>query len=388
MSKISIYYFFNSLVVFALQLFGAISYIFLNQKGYSFFEINLYLSIFWFISTVMEIPSGIFVDIIGTRKTLIISYCTRAVGLMTLLFSYNIGILILSGIFTGVAEALSSGTLDTWITNEIKEEDKNLSMKTIFSRVRTISPIIGILSGFVGAQYFANINIQIPFFISMISFFLIALLAIFLIDEPRKLKRIRMNEFKHMYIYNTRQIFDVISTTKEFWFYILLFIIPSILDVGPSNQWQIIVSNNNGDILTGYFWIFIGLTTILSNLFISKFIKSNSNTKILMYSLILVDSIIISLISLDLLPYYFFLGHVFIFGICSTLIITYIHDELIVSNELRASIISVYYTIVSMVISFMLLINGKLSDLYGIKNSWLIFTIFSVLLLIILILNR
>ncbi|NVD34133.1 MFS transporter [Enterococcus faecium] len=171
MSKISIYYFFNSLVVFALQLFGAISYIFLNQKGYSFFEINLYLSIFWFISTVMEIPSGIFVDIIGTRKTLIISYCTRAVGLMTLLFSYNIGILILSGIFTGVAEALSSGTLDTWITNEIKEEDKNLSMKTIFSRVRTISPIIGILSGFVGAQYFANINIQIPFFISMISFF-------------------------------------------------------------------------------------------------------------------------------------------------------------------------------------------------------------------------
>ncbi|EME5369464.1 MFS transporter, partial [Enterococcus faecium] len=314
MSKISIYYFFNSLVVFALQLFGAISYIFLNQKGYSFFEINLYLSIFWFISTVMEIPSGIFVDIIGTRKTLIISYCTRAVGLMTLLFSYNIGILILSGIFTGVAEALSSGTLDTWITNEIKEEDKNLSMKTIFSRVRTISPIIGILSGFVGAQYFANINIQIPFFISMISFFLIALLAIFLIDEPRKLKRIRMNEFKHMYIYNTRQIFDVISTTKEFWFYILLFIIPSILDVGPSNQWQIIVSNNNGDILTGYFWIFIGLTTILSNLFISKFIKSNSNTKILMYSLILVDSIIISLISLDLLPYYFFLGHVFIFG--------------------------------------------------------------------------
>ncbi|EMF0636205.1 MFS transporter, partial [Enterococcus faecium] len=188
MSKISIYYFFNCLVVFSLQLFGAISYIFLNQKGYSFFEINLYLSIFWFISTVMEIPSGIFVDVIGTRKTLILSYCTRAIGLMAFLFSYNIEILIVSGILTGVAEALSSGTLDTWITNEIKCKNNSISVKNIFSRIRTISPIVGIISGFIGAQYFAKINIKIPFFISMLSFFIIAILAIFLIDEPRKLK--------------------------------------------------------------------------------------------------------------------------------------------------------------------------------------------------------
>ncbi|EME8145371.1 hypothetical protein CUN38_12645 [Enterococcus faecium] len=388
MSKISIYYFFNCLVVFSLQLFGAISYIFLNQKGYSFFEINLYLSIFWFISTVMEIPSGIFVDVIGTRKTLILSYCTRAIGLMAFLFSYNIEILIVSGILTGVAEALSSGTLDTWITNEIKCKNNSISVKNIFSRIRTISPIVGIISGFIGAQYFAKINIKIPFFISMLSFFIIAILAIFLIDEPRKLKRIRINEFREIYVDKIRQIFKVLANTKEFWFYISLFIIPSILDVGPSNQWQMIVDNNKGNILTGYFFVFIGITTILSNLFISKFIKHNSNTKIIMYFFILIDSIILSLISLNFLNYYFFLGHVFIFGICSTLIITYIHDKLIVLNELRASIISVYYTIVSFVTSFMLLINGKLSDIYGIKISWLIFNIFSVILLLILLLNR
>lgn len=293
MSKISIYYFFNCLVVFSLQLFGAISYIFLNQKGYSFFEINLYLSIFWFISTVMEIPSGIFVDVIGTRKTLILSYCTRAIGLMAFLFSYNIEILIVSGILTGVAEALSSGTLDTWITNEIKCKNNSISVKNIFSRIRTISPIVGIISGFIGAQYFAKINIKIPFFISMLSFFIIAILAIFLIDEPRKLKRIRINEFREIYVDKIRQIFKVLANTKEFWFYISLFIIPSILDVGPSNQWQMIVDNNKGNILTGYFFVFIGITTILSNLFISKFIKHNSNTKIIMYFFILIDSIIL-----------------------------------------------------------------------------------------------
>ncbi|OTO83018.1 hypothetical protein A5849_002750 [Enterococcus sp. 10F3_DIV0382] len=39
MSKISIYYFFNSLVVFALQLFGAISYIFLNPVSYTHLDV-------------------------------------------------------------------------------------------------------------------------------------------------------------------------------------------------------------------------------------------------------------------------------------------------------------------------------------------------------------
>lgn len=67
-----------------------------------------------------------------------------------------------------------------------------------------------------------------------------------------------------------------------------------------------IVDNNKGNILTGYFFVFIGITTILSNLFISKFIKHNSNTKIIMYFFILIDSIILSLISLNFLNYYFF----------------------------------------------------------------------------------
>ena len=384
--KIKNFYLIMTVETIAEQMFVSLTYLLLIYLGYSMTEIGLLLATFTATTMVAEIPSGILVDSIGEKRVMSLSFLLRAIGLFFMAGTRNIVVLILTAVLTGLAVSLSSGTLQSWIVNEIKEANAPYDIAQVFSNLKIIGPFFGLLSGFVGAQILGKDNPAIPFYVA--SAILIGLL-VYVQLVPNVFKpRPRQNHWGQIKEVYRETVVNLIEALKDsrILLYFIMFSIPAVLDLGPSNQWQVILGDAVQDYIVGYYIIGIGLSTILSNLFLSKvLLKKKMDMVALIDRVLLLDVVTLLVISfyLPVFPY-LFLFHVFLVGINGTLIITYIHEKLIKQDHLRTSLVSSFYSLQALASSLLLTVNGYLSDLIGISKTWLAFTLISMLVFLAL----
>lgn len=384
--KIKNFYLIMTVETIAEQMFVSLTYLLLIYLGYSMTEIGLLLATFTATTMVAEIPSGILVDSIGEKRVMSLSFLLRAIGLFFMAGTRNIVVLILTAVLTGLAVSLSSGTLQSWIVNEIKEANAPYDIAQVFSNLKIIGPFFGLLSGFVGAQILGKDNPAIPFYVA--SAILIGLLVYVQlvpnVFKPRP-RQNHLGQIKQVYRETVVNLIEALKDSRIL-LYFIMFSIPAVLDLGPSNQWQVILGDAVQEYIVGYYIIVIGLSTILSNLFLSKvLLKKKMDMVVLIDRVLLLDVVTLLVISfyLPVFPY-LFLFHVFLVGINGTLIITYIHEKLIKQDHLRTSLVSSFYSLQALASSLLLTVNGYLSDLIGISKTWLAFTLISMLVFLAL----
>lgn len=384
--KIKNFYLIMTVETIAEQMFVSLTYLLLIYLGYSMTEIGLLLATFTATTMVAEIPSGILVDSIGEKRVMSLSFLLRAIGLFFMAGTRNIVVLILTAVLTGLAVSLSSGTLQSWIVNEIKEANAPYDIAQVFSNLKIIGPFFGLLSGFVGAQFLGKDNPAIPFYVA--SAILIGLLVYVQlvpnVFKPRP-RQNHLGQIKQVYRETVVNLIEALKDSRIL-LYFIMFSIPAVLDLGPSNQWQVILGDAVQDYIVGYYIIGIGLATILSNLFLSKvLLKKKMDMVALIDRVLLLDVVTLLVISfyLPVFPY-LFLFHVFLVGINGTLIITYIHEKLIKQDHLRTSLVSSFYSLQALASSLLLTVNGYLSDLIGISKTWIAFTLISMLVFLAL----
>ena len=384
--KIKNFYLIMTVETIAEQMFVSLTYLLLIYLGYSMTEIGLLLATFTATTMVAEIPSGILVDSIGEKRVMSLSFLLRAIGLFFMAGTRNIVVLILTAVLTGLAVSLSSGTLQSWIVNEIKEANAPYDIAQVFSNLKIIGPFFGLLSGFVGAQILGKDNPAIPFYVA--SAILIGLLVYVQlvpnVFKPRP-RQNHLGQIKQVYRETVVNLIEALKDSRIL-LYFIMFSIPAVLDLGPSNQWQVILGDAVQEYIVGYYIIGIGLSTILSNLFLSKvLLKKKMDMVALIDRVLLLDVVTLLVISfyLPVFPY-LFLFHVFLVGINGTLIITYIHEKLIKQDHLRTSLVSSFYSLQALASSLLLTVNGYLSDLIGISKTWIAFTLISMLVFLAL----
>lgn len=384
--KIKNFYLIMTVETIAEQMFVSLTYLLLIYLGYSMTEIGLLLATFTATTMVAEIPSGILVDSIGEKRVMSLSFLLRAIGLFFMAGTRNIVVLILTAVLTGLAVSLSSGTLQSWIVNEIKEANAPYDIAQVFSNLKIIGPFFGLLSGFVGAQILGKDNPAIPFYVA--SAILIGLLVYVQlvpnVFKPRP-RQNHLGQIKQVYRETVVNLIEALKDSRIL-LYFIMFSIPAVLDLGPSNQWQVILGDAVQEYIVGYYIIGIGLATILSNLFLSKvLLKKKRDMVALIDRVLLLDVVTLLVISfyLPVFPY-LFLFHVFLVGINGTLIITYIHEKLIKQDHLRTSLVSSFYSLQALASSLLLTVNGYLSDLIGISKTWIAFTLISMLVFLAL----
>ena len=384
--KIKNFYLIMTVETIAEQMFVSLTYLLLIYLGYSMTEIGLLLATFTATTMVAEIPSGILVDSIGEKRVMSLSFLLRAIGLFFMAGTRNIVVLILTAVLTGLAVSLSSGTLQSWIVNEIKEAKAPYDIAQVFSNLKIIGPFFGLLSGFVGAQFLGKDNPAIPFYVA--SAILIGLLVYVQlvpnVFKPRP-RQNHLGQIKQVYRETVVNLIEALKDSRIL-LYFIMFSIPAVLDLGPSNQWQVILGDAVQEYIVGYYIIGIGLSTILSNLFLSKvLLKKKMDMVALIDRVLLLDVVTLLVISfyLPVFPY-LFLFHVFLVGINGTLIITYIHEKLIKQDHLRTSLVSSFYSLQALASSLLLTVNGYLSDLIGISKTWIAFTLISMLVFLAL----
>lgn len=386
-NKIRIYYILSILYGISLTIFGAISYVFLEKSGFTYQQIGIYLSMFWIISMIFEIPTGIIVDVFKHKKTLILANIIRMIGIYFLAFNYGkVYLILISAFLTGFAEAVTSGNLSSWIVNEINQSKEDIKLNVLFSKLNTISTIFGLISGYIGSEYLYSYNIKMPFIVSILIFLtMTVIILLYFDDKSEKFSKIlkEKGKIKEQYKNVISQIKFMIFK-KELYYFLGFFMILDLINLGPSEQWQAVYKENIFKLSLGIIWILIGISGIIGNFIPSKLNIEKVSSKKIILLLLLIDLIIVFIQSTSVIYLPLFFVHIIIFSVLGILFSTYMHTKIIKDDDVRATAISVINTFDSLIMTVLLYVNGYLSTKLSIFTTWKIFLIISIFVMIVL----
>jgi len=177
---------------------------FTNYSG-----IGLLETVLFFTSIALEIPTGAIADLLGKRKTIIISLFVLAFGQFIMARSGNLTDLVISSFILGIGMAFYSGTMDAYIYDYLAENNQQNNYDKIFSKMQTIQLITLTLCTVIGGYIYTK-NPTLPFYLNSLFTFLGAIISLFLFN----LKTDNQEFSPKNFIYQTQQGFKHLFQTS------------------------------------------------------------------------------------------------------------------------------------------------------------------------------
>ena len=375
MNNTKFYYLYSILSTTALSFFNPILYIYLLSEDFSFTEVGLYLSIFWLASFMTELPCGAITDNIGAKNSILLSVVFRVVGLI-LLLSNSLILLYISAILSAIAESFQSGTLTSWLVNVNNKNNEEIDIGKVLSRSSLYSLFFSAVIGFISAKYVYVYFKSLSIILSMIVFIISFLFTYIFMQKLEQTQKISIEKLKGSIVTVKNSLKETLYV-KSSVFLMILFVIPSILDLGPSNQWQAVFEKLDADII-GYVWVGISVSGMLGSVIYEKLSNRLSKLRILYFFVIVNLGMLLMFIFIQNVYAKFILFMLFIvfFTLMSIQVNVFMHKYLVKSDENRTTTVSIFYTFESIIVAILLSVNGVLTDKVGIENTWLVFMAF------------
>ena len=372
MNNTKFYYLYSILSITALSFFNPILYIYLLSEDFSFTEVGLYLSIFWLASFMTELPCGAITDNIGAKNSILLSVVFRVVGLI-LLLSNSLILLYISAILSAIAESFQSGTLTSWLVNVKNKNNEEIDIDKVLSRSSLYSLFFSAVIGFVSAKYVYVYYKSLSIILSMSVFIISFLFTYLFMQKLEQTQKISIENLKGSIVTVKNSLKETLYV-KSSVFLMILFVIPSILDLGPSNQWQAVFEKLDADII-GYVWIGISVSGMFGSVIYEKLSNKLSKLRILYFFVIVNLGMLLMFIFIQNVYAKFILFMLFIvfFTLMSIQVNVFMHKYLVKSDENRTTTVSIFYTLESIIVAVLLSVNGVLTDKVGIENTWLVF---------------
>ena len=375
MNNTKFYYLYSILSITALSFFNPILYIYLLSEDFSFTEVGLYLSIFWLASFMTELPCGAITDNIGAKNSILLSVVFRVVGLI-LLLSNSLILLYISAILSAIAESFQSGTLTSWLVNVNNKNNEEIDIDKVLSRSSLYSLFFSAVIGFISAKYVYVYYKSLSIILSMSIFIISFLFTYLFMQKLEQTQKISIENLKGSIVTVKNSLKETLYV-KSSVFLMILFVIPSILDLGPSNQWQAVFEKLDADII-GYVWIGISVSGMFGSVIYEKLSNKLSKLRILYFFVIVNLGMLLMFIFIQNVYAKFILFMLFIvfFTLMSIQVNVFMHKYLVKSDENRTTTVSIFYTFESIIVAILLSVNGVLTDKVGIENTWLAFMAF------------
>ena len=187
--NILVYYLSNFFVNVSRTLPHSILTVLLLSKGVNLSQILIIQSAYSLALVLFEFPSGVLADTWSKKKLYIVSKLFLLVMFLFVLLSNSFVFLYLAWFCYGLAAALDSGTLDTFIINRLKITGKEKRLSTFLSRSKKVELVAMILGSFVGGILYFVIADKI-YILSIICIIISMTITYFLFDteESRQIK--------------------------------------------------------------------------------------------------------------------------------------------------------------------------------------------------------
>ena len=372
MSNTKFYYLYNILFTIALSFFNPILYIYLLSKDFSFTEVGLYLSIFWLASFMTELPCGAITDNIGAKNSILLSMIFRVVGLI-LLLSNSLILLYISAILSAIAESFQSGTLTSWLVNVNNKNSEEIDIDKVLSRSSLYSLFFSAVIGFISAKYVYVYYKSLSIILSMLVFIISYFFTYVFMQKLEETQKISIENLKGSIVTVKNSLKETLYVKSSI-LLMILFVIPSILDLGPSNQWQAVFEKLDADIIS-YIWVGISVSGMLGSVIYERLSSKLSKLHILYFLVVINISILLVFIFIQnvYIKFVLFMLYIIFFKIMSIQVNIFMHKYLVKSDENRTTTVSIFYTFESIIVAILLSVNGVLTDKVGIENTWLVF---------------
>ena len=372
MNNTKFYYLYNILVTVALSFFNPILYIYLLSKDFSFAEVGLYLSIFWLASFMTELPCGAITDNIGAKNSILLSSVFRVIGLI-LLLSNSLILLYISAILSAIATSFQSGTLTSWLVNVNNKNNEEIDIDKVLSRSSLYALFFSAVIGFISAKYVYVYYKSLSIILSMIVFIISFLFTYIFMQKLEQTQKISVEKLKGSFITVKNSLKETLYVRSSI-FLMILFVMPSILDLGPSNQWQAVFEKLDADII-GYIWVGISVSGMLGSVIYERLSSKLSELHILYFLVVINISMLLVFIFIQnvYIKFVLFMLYIIFFTLMSIQVNVFMHKYLVKSDENRTTTVSIFYTFESIIVAVLLSVNGVLTDKVGIENTWLVF---------------
>lgn len=150
--------------------------LFFLDKGISFLQIGVLYAIREISINIIEIPSGILADILGRKKTMIISFIAYIISFFIFYFSLNYAWLITAMLFFSLGDAMRTGThkamifdylkINSWMSEKITYYGHTRSWSQIGSAISSILAAIIVI--FTGNYKLVFLFSAIPYIINLV----------------------------------------------------------------------------------------------------------------------------------------------------------------------------------------------------------------------------
>lgn len=383
--QIRTYILINALYQFSFGVTSVILGIFLHDQGFSYAQISMYSFVFWIFSFFFEIPSGFIADLFPTNRIMFLSSVTRGWGIFMIIFSKQLGMasLMIGGFIAAIGEALRSGTLEAWITNELSSQDHMNQLDYAFSKSASLSSLLSLISGYAGSKLYYSLDRNGPFVLGLVSFLVCGMASLTVIKDHHKKKR---HVLEVNYFQETKNLLMHLKANKRFLFYIIYLSPFLLISTAPFNQWNLAFENvTMGFISVSEIYVLVKAFSILGSYVSDRIIGITKNIHHLFIGLISLDAfiiIVISFIGLPILQVLLFLIQVALISVLE-IIGLHIINHMIESDN-RATFLSIKNTFDSILSLVVIGSMGVIADMSGIFYCWFIFAILSCVGIIIL----
>jgi MFS family permease len=145
----------------------------------------------------LEIPTGVFSDLIGRKWTLVISSLTLVITIGLYNVAHNYIFLVATMFIAGISAALSSGNDEALLYDSLKEVNKEDQYHNYYSKLGTFQLLSFGSSALLGGFLASRFSFEIAILLSIISP-LIGLIVSFFIHNPPVSKKVNLNPYTHL----------------------------------------------------------------------------------------------------------------------------------------------------------------------------------------------
>ncbi len=154
------------------------------------------LSIVSISSSLCEVPTGIFSDAIGRRKTILLGSMSATLAIVLYAIGGSFWMLAMGAILAGLGQSFFSGNNEALLFETLKEENNQSEYSTYLGRTSSMYQVGLAISAIIGG-FAAQHSLSLALWLSVIPQVICIIISFFFV-EPKTHEKERANVFHHL----------------------------------------------------------------------------------------------------------------------------------------------------------------------------------------------
>jgi len=179
-----------------LRPYFAIAVVYFSHITGSYAQAMLVFSMVMFSAAALELPTGIFSDMIGRKGSIIVGSAACVAALLLYTFGYSLEVLLVGAFFEGMSRSFFSGNNDALLYDSLRDEGKEDTYAQVLGKTSSMFQL-ALAMGALIAGLLGTMPLRLIVFISIIPQIL-AFFVGFFFREPHHYARESTNIYSHM----------------------------------------------------------------------------------------------------------------------------------------------------------------------------------------------